>query len=292
MKRTSSIWKTVKAMGTAAALWLLLAAHPALAVSVPLGAAEGWAILQIGSGKIDMSNPQGQIAGNVGVSQYGEIHGSGPVIQGDLFLGTGAAAQFSGNSGVTALIHPDAAAQLLLTQARSDAIAASAAAAALKATSPLNEISSSMTLGPGVYDLSSINLNHETLTLNGAGDYTFNVSGGMVFNTGRVVLTGGATEANVLFNVTGTKSVAFTGGGNDSELHGIILAPDAKVQLSPGLIVGEIIGGLDISIVSGAKVQGVEKEKKQHKVPDTGSSLLLMTLGLGFLASAKRKFLA
>ena len=46
----------------------------------------------------------------------------------------------------------------------------------------------------------------------------------------------------------------------------------------------EIIGGLDISIVSGAEVH--------NEVPDAGSTLVLMGIGVGLLAAARRKLLS
>jgi hypothetical protein len=48
------------------------------------------------------------------------------------------------------------------------------------------------------------------------------------------------TVANVLFNITGTQAVQLAGGlNNESVQDGIVLAPDAGVQDTPGNIVGE-----------------------------------------------------
>ena len=72
----------------------------------------------------------------------------------------------------------------------------------------------------------------------------------------------------------------------ESVLHGIILAPDASISLTPGLIVGEMISGEGINIASGGTIQGIPT------VPDAGSTMLLMSIGLGCLAAVKRKFIS
>ncbi|NNL48892.1 MAG: hypothetical protein HKO76_11075, partial [Acidimicrobiia bacterium] len=62
------------------------------AAPIDLGAAGPafWTVLQISDAKIDMSNPDGVIAGNVGVAAGGEFKSSGPDVDGQLILGDGA----------------------------------------------------------------------------------------------------------------------------------------------------------------------------------------------------------
>jgi len=293
------------------------------ALPITLGAAgpNDWAILEVGNGSIveqvDLSNPQGGIFGNVGIQKAGKIQGSGPQIYGDLYLGDGASAQFSGtylnNQPVTGTVHLGSGAtvspnsylfttvsdnpQLLLGQTRTDAINASSAAGALSPTSTLTQINlshTSLTLAPGVYDLSALHLDHSTLTLSGAGSFVFNISSIFTLNSGKILLAGGATEQDVLFNYTGTNQVAFSGGGNDSELHGIILALNADVALAPGLVVGEIISGQDISVVSGAIIRQTtvtesgQAGRPPDNVPDNSSTLALILISFGFLILLKR----
>jgi len=282
----------------------------ALAVDLGVAGPGNWAVLEVGDGsvtqQVDLSNPAGAVFGNVGIQKNGKIQGSGPQINGDLYLGDSATGQFSGtytgNQPVTGTVHLGTSAivgpnsypfttvsdnpQALLTQARTDAISASAAASALTPTSVLTQINLShttLTLAPGVYDLSTFHLDHATLTLSGAGDFTFNISSVFTLSSGKVLLDGGAIEQNVLFNYTGTSDVAFSGGANptdESVVHGIILALNAKINLSPGLVVGEIISGKNISIVSGAIVQGVGGPVG---VPENGSTFLLSLIAFGAL---------
>ena len=269
-----------------------------------------WQVLEVGTGtiteQVDLSNPQGGITGNVGIQKNGKLQDSGPIIHGDLYLGDNAQASFSGSATVTGKVHlgngakvtPNSLTQVhdnpqpLLDAARTAAINASATAALVPATSTRTSINLSHTtlnLSAGVYNLKDFILDHTKLTLTGkATDYfIFNISnpninslknGTFKLSSGKIVLAGGISESHVLFNYMGTKDVAFSGGGNDSVLHGIILALNANVNLAPGLVVGEIISGKNISIVSGAQI-------KPPSVPDSGSTLTLGLIGFGILAT-------
>ena len=254
----------------------------ALPVNLGSAGSGNWTVLQIGTGKIDMSNPAGLAAGNIGVYAGGKLQSSGPDVIGNLSLGTGSTATFSGGANVTGSTFQNAAAHTLLNQARSDAIAAAGAAKLLSGTTIAAGITSDQTLSPGVYFLPKIDLNSgETLTLSGSvlDSFVFNISDDFKLNGSDIVLTGGLLEENVLFNYYGTHDVSFSGGGNSSELHGIILSLGNKVSLSPGLVVGEIISDMDISIVSGAQVNS-----PPPSVPETSSTLLLSCIGLVLLA--------
>jgi hypothetical protein len=54
----------------------------------------------------------------------------------------------------------------------------------------------------------------------------------------------------------------------------------------PGQHLGEIISGQNINIASGAKIQGVAS------VPDSGSCMFLLSIGIGCLIQAKKRFLS
>jgi hypothetical protein len=275
-----------------------VAVPTAASVFTTLGSAgpSQWTVLEVGAGAVTQ---QGQINGNVGLQQKARLQGSGPVIQGDMYMGNKSSAAFSNASAVTGTVHlanatiaspaglttmNDRSAQTKLNQARSDAISASSMASSMASTSSLPNInlaSASMTLGAGVYNLSSFNLDHSTLTLSGSGYYVFNITSSFVLNSAKVLLANGAVESNILFNYTGKSTAAFTGGGQDqSVLHGILLALNAKVNLSPGLVVGEIISGQDILIGPGSVVQ-----QGAVTVPDGASTFGLSVIALSGIAA-------
>ena len=280
----------------------LLPLQRALALPVNLGAAGpgNWAVLEMsydGTDETDAENlsgaaapPYGFIHGNVGGASITHITtsaGNFPIV-GTVYLGDGSTADSATQGNATGGVVYN---QALTHQAALDARAASTAAAGLASsgggigfTSINLGNNATMTLNPGVYNLTSLQLgNDAVLSLTSGGSYVFNITGSLTLNSARILTLAGLSEAEVLFNVTGTTAVAFSGGLNDeSILHGIILAPDAQVHITPGLVVGEVISGESINIASGGSIQGV--------VPDAGSTVVLMGLGVAFLAGAKRKF--
>lgn len=294
--------------GTVAVLGLI-PAQRTLALPVDLGTAGpgNWALLEISglygpAGYIaenDGENvsgaaapPVGSINGNVGLANVSSMTtsaGNFP-IKGTVFVGDQSSVD-AATVGNATLVVKDASSQALTRQAAIDARAASTAAAALTTSGGgvgVSSITAGGTINPGVYNLTDLALpNGAVLNLAAGGSYVFNISGTLKLDHAQILTAAGLSEADVLFNVTGTHGVAFSGGlATESVLHGIILAPDASISLTPGLVVGEMIGGENINIASGGTIQGVPS------VPDAGSTLLLMSIGLGCLAGVKRKFIS
>jgi hypothetical protein len=203
----------------------------------------------------------------------------GSLIHGNLFLGNSATTNFSGGSGVASGFSTFNNQDTMLNAARADALAAASAAAALGGT-PIT----GLTLTPGTYSLTNFSLaGSDKITLSGAGSYIFNISGGLSLSgTSQVVLAGGASAADVLYNITGT-TAAMTSGG--SILRGVILAPNAAVTIDSGVgttphagLFGEVISGQNITIASGSGIQAVPEPSVIALITGVG--------GLGFFGRA------
>lgn len=287
------IFSTIKLPGILCWIGLSLSSH-AIPINFGNAGPAHWAVLQIGGKKVGSTHTAGNIEGNVGIVQSGgklELTGSADVV-GDVYLGTGATASFSGGSTITGTTYQDAATQAFLDSARADALAAAAAASALAGTA-LVDITSVTTMStPGVYSLAKIDLNGAsdvlTLTGNASDYYIFNLSDQLKLNSGaKIQLSGGLTFNNVVFNITGTKDVSING----SEFWGVILAPNAKaafVNINT-TIYGEVISGKDITFVSGARIVNPGVPEDPMTVPDGGASVLLMCLGLSCVFFVKLK---
>lgn len=144
-----------------------------------------------------------------------------------------------------------------LSQAVSDALAASAAAAALPADFNLGSVSGSQTIllnsvtqmTPGVYVINTTQFtlnNGQVLTLNGTGippgsQVIINVSGQFTLNGGTIALAGGLTADHVLVNnINTTQAASITGGG---QLFGSFLGPTVNAQFNnnSAAVYGQVI---------------------------------------------------
>jgi hypothetical protein len=281
--------KTLGLGGVAAVALLVSSFGAARAEPVDLGAAgpDNFAVLGIGARTISVNNPS-DVVGNVGVAQAGgALHLSSTTIFGTAFLHTGAGFQQS-NSTVTGGVVQNAATDVFLGQAVTDALNASTIARGLAATNPTTTVNlngGTMTLA-GVAGRNVVNLTG--LTLNGGADlilsgpagssWVVNDTGGFNLTGGSTItLMGGLTPTDILFNLTGTGNAQFSGGGGGAAaLDGVLLAPDRDVNLAPGIVTGEVIAGGDITIVSGGRVV------TPTPAPEP-SSIALCAAGLGAL---------
>jgi hypothetical protein len=149
--------------------------------------------------------------------------------------------------------------QQSLSQAQSDADAASSAYAALAPTQSLGKLNKSATVmgdgGTNVIAVNSVDYNGKTLTLTGsANDYfIFNVSGNFHFHQSTIALAGNVTANHVLFNfATPGTTVELSKPG--SVVNGTFLAPWGSVEYhDPASFTGAVIAQ-NINIHSNANL--------------------------------------
>ena len=193
-----------------------------------------------------------------------------------------------------------------LAQANADALAASAAAAALAPTTgPLGNVSNNLTINStgdvNVIPLSSLSYNNNTLTLSsrsgrndhfifnisGAGDHTFDFAQSVISFGGT-----GTTADHVLFNFTGGTHSALTGiniNKSRSVFNGTILSPFGNVTYhNPASFSGAIIG-YRINLHSSFNIsQSSFVPPPTASIPEPGAWLLMIG-GLGFVGARLRR---
>jgi hypothetical protein len=261
-----------------------LPARPALALVVD---GTDFLVLETGAngGNVSIGGTGTTVFGNVGINTGGSIAGVSGTITGELELGSGVSTPSV--SGSVGSIETNVAS---LSGSNSDAVMAfNAAIAALPPMSggTSETIMGNTTLGPGTYNLSStLTLNQDqTLTLNGAGTYTFYLAAGMSVSGGQILTENGASAADVVFDDTGTTGVSINGHPSSNPsgnglIEGTIFAANAPVSLTPGEVVGEIVSGNNINLSSGAEVVSVP-------APLIGHGLLVLLAIGGVLSGSK-----
>ena len=228
-----------------------------LASTISLGSASNYAVLGIGSflagdpaGVIKKSNVV--ITGNMGIGYGGSLINTAPAsIIGDVFQYQGG--QYIGPGALNGSLTANSA---LLNQNYADAMSASTQAAALNATQTFGNIGSATTIvGNGGLNVIQINGNitNSLILSGGANDeFVVNVAGTLNLTGSTVLgLNGGVRAGNVIYNFTSSGQTITTQAG--SAVSGTLLAVHDDFQLA-GSIMGEIIGGGSIVLMSGAKV--------------------------------------
>jgi hypothetical protein len=227
--------------------------------------AQGCTVLQLGGYKVDITGPPGGIDGDICIGPNGKLSITGEeFVTGDILLDMGATFSKSGSGTIGGtVIHTNLSAEI------NAAIAASHDAAALPCTQNYPSLKTARTIsstGPlNVICVGDVSLNGgAVLTLSGGPNEMFviNVTGKFALTGGsKIVVAGGLTPGHVLYNIIGTGGqVAFSGGGGGAgcckaSVDGTLIALERKIALSPGLVNGQLIGGRDISIVSGSSVR-------------------------------------
>jgi choice-of-anchor A domain-containing protein len=92
--------------------------------------------------------------------------------------------------------------------------------------------------------MTNLSISNGTVTLNAphGGSFIMNISGSFdLSGASKIVLAGGITASDVLYNFVGSGgSVAMSGGAS---VAGILLAPQRGISISNAIVTGEIISG-------------------------------------------------
>jgi len=282
--------KNVLKVGFLGLVALVATSFAAQASVVNLGSAAGWSVLTYNSNNTSDSafngGPIGVVNGNWTQSGGQQTDNQKPTT---VYLSPG----FHNNGPAVLTTVFDAA---KLNQAWTDAVNASNAMAAMAPTQTFGAINSGLTIsensvGTYVFNISSINLNQDHITLSAPAGSTFvlNISGDVTLNGGSpgngILLGGGLKSSDVFINLTGVNSSLTTsGGGNANQIYGTVLAVgmNASVNLHPGQINGEIIAR---TLTTSSGSLGVVPEV-------TPSSVLFGFLGFVVAFGSRRSLMA
>lgn len=236
-----------------------------------LGPASGSSVFELGAHSVSITGPPGGIIGNISVAPKGKLSLTGSeYVTGTIFLGPGATFSDSSSGGVGAIVeNVDLSAQIAAAYAANSANAALPCSQSFTTLDGKSVTTITGTHGVNVICVKDIVLGGKQILLTGPADakFVFNITGKLVLTGGglgpqiRVDTSAGLAPSAVLYNLIGIgQDVAFSGGGGGVSccaaiVDGTILAPYRKIALSPGLVNGEVISGLDISIVSGSSVK-------------------------------------
>jgi VPDSG-CTERM motif len=284
----------------------LLPLQRALAFSIDGGS--DYAVLFEGAGGNTMQVTNVTVNGNLGIGNSGLLHLSGPSTVGRIDFSAANTGQFSNNNAANVFTGPfyNVAA---VTNALNFLNSLNTTLGAEPGTNVSIGTGAGKTLtinvsagtfdgsGNSVFNVTGFNTtNGNTLTINGDGihDVVLNFTSSVNFNN-QVVLNG-LTSDQVLYNFVGGGGL--TGGptlqvNDNGHTHpgnmvfGDFLDPNGAISVVNTNLFGRVFGGdtHDIQIVSGDNIN-------VPNVPDSGSTMVLLSLSLGLLAGAKRKFIS
>jgi hypothetical protein len=269
---------------------LLATSFAAKASVVNLGSAAGWSVLTYNSNNTSDSAFNG---GPIGVVNGNWTQSGGQQTDHQQATTVYLSPGFNNNGPAVLTTVYDAA---KLNAAWTDAVNASASLAALAPTQTFGAINSGLTIsentvGTYVFNISSISLNQQHITLSAPAGSTFvlNISGDVTLNGGSagngILLAGGLTSNNVFINLTGVNSnLTTSGGGNANQIYGTVLAvgAGASVNLHPGQINGEIIAR---TLTTSSGALGIVPEV-------TPTSVILGFIGIVVAFGSRRSLMA
>ena len=233
-----------------------------------------WGAFSLGGGisetdTIDQFTGQTDIFGDVGVAGDGNITMTGTAtVHGDLYYMTGGTLTLKGNATITGVKHHDLSSDAQLNNGVTEAINTSNAAFALPVTPTYATLTDIQLSGnqnftingaPGqtvVLKLQNFTITSGTLTLMGSTTTNFVINVSKQFsltNHAQIILAGGVTWDNVLFNVRGTGTNVTLDG--QSILRGVLMANNRTVSNGGGsLVYGEVVAN-KVTLSGSAQIQ-------------------------------------
>ena len=238
-----------------AALALLWAAHASadLGQVIPMGDLERWTTFSLGDGsEPDRFSNDSFVQGDVGVAGNGDLTLAGnAAISGDVYYKSNGTLRVAKDATIGGSRFNNQ--NSLLNDGVDQALTASDAAAGLTATRSFDEVNLSgaenisLTGAPGetvVLNLKAFKMSgNSTLTLDGSANTTYIINVKKQFSLAghaSIVLTGGLTWNDVLFNVRGKGDEVML--SRDSSFQGVLMANKRTVRVRDNAIVsGQII---------------------------------------------------
>ena len=233
-----------------------------------------WGAFSLGGGvnetdTIDQFTGTTDIFGDVGVAGDGNITMNGSAtIHGDLYYMTAGTLTLKGNAMITGARHHDASSDADLNVGVNEATLTSNHAFALPVTPAYATLTNIQLSGNQnftisgapfqtvVLKLQNLTITSGTLTLAGSitTNFVINVTNQFsLTNHAQIILSGGVTWDNVLFNVRGTGSPVTLDG--QSILRGVLMANNRTVSNAGGsLVYGEVVAN-KVTLSGSAQIQ-------------------------------------
>jgi len=253
------------------------AAPAAIPAGLDLGMDNNFAFIDLGATTLGWNS--GPIAGNVlfGLGLHANLSGGnngGLTNGGVLFHDSSAIISGSLQNPVTETLVPTTTTQDAATIAQNVSNFASSLAATQSVGTTISG-TTTITGNGGLNVIDVANITNAKLTLSGnANDFfLFNVSNAVMTNQ-PMTLSGGVSPSNILFNLTGTGTVAvFQTSGGDVSFGTYLATNGGKFQFSNLNLTGRLINvGGDVQFVSGSMIPAV---------PEPGTFALI---GIGAIA--------